>query len=300
MALKLDYVLRETAGNLKRNIVMSSAAILTVAVSLSLVGGALLLRQGVDNATVQWRGGVDLSIWIDKNAPQQQIDAISAELNSSPDVRKVNFVDKQAAYDEAQTLFAGQPDVLESLTVDAMPPSFRVTPTEPELIRTVGDRFETRPGVRDVTYAEEQIRDLLEATRVQQISLMVVAVALLVSAALLILNTIRIAIFARRREVSVMKLVGATNWFIRIPFMFEGMLQGLVGGGIAFAAILGIRFAVGGRGDSSQTLDLLLAPSVMSSVTTAQAVGSGLLVMGVGVVVGVAGSLMAVRRFLDI
>lgn len=300
MALKLDYVARETAGNLKRNIVMSSAAILTVAVSLSLVGGALLLRQGVNNATIQWRDGVDLSVWMDKDAAPQQIDAVRAELESSPDVERVNYVDKPAAFSEAQTLFAGQPDVLESLTVETMPPSFRVVPAEPELIRTVGDRFDEKPGVRDVTYAEEQISQLLDATRVQQISLLVVAVALLVSASLLILNTIRIAIFARRREVSVMKLVGATNWFIRIPFMFEGMLQGLIGGGIAFGALMVIRLALGGESTGSGGFDLFIAPSVISSVTTAQAVGSGILLVGVGVFVGVFGSFMAVRRFLDI
>ena len=299
MALKLDYVVKETAGNLRRNLVMSSAAILTVAVSLSLVGGALLLRQGVSNATVQWKGGVDLSIWMNKDASPQQIEAVNSELSSSPDIKRVNYVDKEAAYKEAQTLFAGQPDVVENLTVDAMPPSFRVVPANPELIRTVGDRFETRAGVKDVTYAEEQIKDLLNATRVQQISLMVVAVALLGSAVLLILNTIRIAIFARRREVSVMKLVGATNWFIRVPFMFEGLLQGLLGGALAFGAVMTLKGTLG-QNRSGNSLDLLLAPSVISSVTVPQAITSGLMVVGVGVIVGVFGSLVAVRRFLDI
>src|SRR3954467_14019504 len=112
---KIDYVARETASNLRRNLLMTSAAVLTVTVSLSLVGGALLLRQGVSNATVQWKGGVDLSIWMNKDATQQQIDAVDSELRSSPDVKKVNYVDKQAAYREAQTLFAGQPDVVENL-----------------------------------------------------------------------------------------------------------------------------------------------------------------------------------------
>jgi cell division transport system permease protein len=298
MALRLDYMARETAGNIRRNLVMTSAAILTVAVSLSLVGGALLLRQGVANATERWEGGVDLSIWMANTASEQQLSAVETELESSPDVEQVTFVNKQAAYDEAQRLFANQPDMLESLTVESMPPSFRVVPASPELIRTVGDRFELEAGVQDVTYAEEEIQGLIDATRAQQILFMVVAIALLVSASLLILNTIRIAIFARRREVSVMRLVGATNWFIRIPFMFEGFLQGLLGGGIAFAAIIAIRLGLSSSGGGG-SVDLLLAPSVVGTVTFPQAIGSGLLVLGVGVVVGVIGSLVAVRRFLD-
>ncbi len=237
---------------------------------------------------------------MNKDAQPQQIESVGAELRNSPDIKKVNFVDKQAAYQEAQTLFAGQPDVLESLTIEAMPPSYRVVPAQPELIKTVGDRFEQRPGVKDVTYAEEQIKDLLSATRTQQISLLVVAIALLASASLLIFNAIRVAIFSRKREVSVMKLVGATNWFIRIPFMFEGFLQGFLGGAVAFASVMVIRFALGGTATNSDSLDLLLAPSVLSSVTIPQAVISGAIIVGVGVAVGVFGSLVAVRKFLHI
>lgn len=296
MALKLDYVVRETVSNLRRNLLMSTAAILTVAISLSLVGGALLVRQGVTNATVQWRGGVELSVWMRSEAAQQQIDAVSAELANLPEVRRFEYVDKPAAFQEAQILFATQPDVLESLTVESMPPSFRVVPTEAELVRTVGDRFGVRPGVRDVTYAADQIQSLLTVTRVLQIALLVIAAVLLASATLLIVNTIRIAIFARRREVSVMKLVGATNWFIRIPFMLEGLLQGLIGALVAFAVVLATREAlnaVARDGGSVELVRELVVP-------VDQAIGTGLFVLAVGVSVGVVGSLAAVRRFLDV
>jgi len=219
---------------------------------------------------------------------------VANELRNAPEVKTFTFVDKPAAYREAQTLFATQPDILDSLTVDKMPPSFRVVPTDAELIRTVGDRFEARPGVRNVTFAKEQIKSLLDFTRVLQAGLIIMALVLMVSAALLILNTIRIAIFARRREVAVMKLVGATNWFIRLPFMLEGLLQGLIGAGVAFGAVIGLRAMLGAL---AREEDFLFVRQLV--VTSDQAVGTGLVVMAVGVLVGTLGSMIAVRRFLN-
>jgi cell division transport system permease protein len=294
MALKLDYVLRETATNLRRNLLMSTAAILTVAVSLSLVGGALLLKQGVANATMQWRGGVELSVWMKNDAPQQQIDAVRSELDSMPEVKSAKFVDKPAAYEEAKTLFQNQPDILDNLNVDAMPPSFRIVPTKAELIPTIKHRFEREPGVLSVTDAKEQVQSLLTVTRVLQVGFLIVAVVLLISATLLILNTIRIAIFARRREVAVMKLVGATNWFIRIPFMLEGLLQGLLGAAVAFVVVISARIALA---NASQNDDFKLIHKLI--ISPGEAVGIGLFVLAVGAVVGVLGSIAAVHRFLE-
>lgn len=292
--MRFGYVFRETFGNLRRNVMMSSAAILTVAISLALVGGALLVRQGVNNATYRWRGGTELSIYMDAAASEAQIAAVRSELDASPDVQRVTYLDKPAAYEEAQRILASDPDTLASLTVQDMPPSFRVVPTSTELIRNVGDRFENEAGVLSVNYPEEAIKTMLRITNVLQIGFFIVAAVLLASASLLILNTIRIAIFARRREISVMKLVGATNWFIRVPFMLEGLIQGLLGAGIAFVAVLGGRQILS---TVAQDPDYLLINEVV--VTQTQALGTGFTVLAVGILVGVAGSLVAVHRFLD-
>jgi cell division transport system permease protein len=294
MALKIDYVVGETVSNFRRNLLMSTAAILTVAVSLSLVGGALLVRQGVTKATVQWRGGAELSVFMKPDATQQQIEAVRVELGNLPEVKNTNYVDKPAAYKEAQTLFASQPDTLSSLSVEAMPTSFRVVPVKTEFIESIGDSVETRPGVSTVAYAKDAIQTMVTVTRVLQIGLLVVAVVLLASASLLILNAIRIAIFARRREVSVMKLVGATNWFIRIPFMLEGLLQGLLGASFAFGLVL-IGREVMARIAQDNGYRLLS----QMVVTLPEAIGTGIFVLAVGVIVGVAGSAAAVHRFLD-
>lgn len=294
MALKLNHAFGETASNLRRNFLMSTAAIFTVAVSLSLVGGALLLRQGVTNATVQWRGGVELSVFMNSDASQQQIDAVNEQLKGMPEVKSFTYVDKPAAYKEAQTLFASDPVTLSSLTVDGMPPSYRVVPTNTQFIDSIGQRFNDKPGVKRVVYAKDAIQTMVTVTHVLQAGLLIVAIVLLGSATLLILNAIRVAIFARRREVSVMKLVGATNWFIRGPFMLEGLLQGLMGAAIAFGAVMGARVVMYGIAQNPHYT--LLRKLV---VTPQEAIGTGIFVVVVGVVVGVAGSMAAVHRFLD-
>lgn len=294
MALKIDYVVGETVSNFRRNFWMATAAILTVAVSLSLVGGALLVRQGVTKATVQWRGGAELSIFMKPDATQQQIDAVGAELKNLPEVKSFTYIDKPAAYKEAQTLFASQPDTLSSLSVDAMPTSYRVVPNKTESIEAIGNRLKPRPGVSTVAYAKDAIQTMVTVTRVLQIGLLIVAVVLLASASLLILNAIRIAIFARRREVSVMKLVGATNWFIRIPFMLEGLLQGLIGAAVAFGLVMVGRQTMAQIAASHNYR--LLSQMV---VTVPEAIGTGVFVLFVGVIVGVGGSAAAVHRFLD-
>jgi cell division transport system permease protein len=293
MAISVDYVLRETATNLRRNLLMSTAAILTVFVSLALVGGTLLLQQSVNRATIRWRGGVELSIFMNTDVAPTQRSGIEAELRSMPEVKDVKFVDQEAAYSEFKTMFANSPDMVESVSSKDLPPSFRVVPRQPELAQTIGDRFRKREGVREVNYAKDAVETLIKVTTYVRWAFSIVAGVLLLSSALLILNTIRMAIFARRREVAVMKLVGATNWFIRVPFMLEGMVQGIVGAACAFAALWFVRFGLEGVTNSNTILGQF-------RVSSADVVGTGLFILLMGAVVGAVGSAIAVSRFLDV
>jgi cell division transport system permease protein len=293
MAISVDYVVRETVTNLRRNLLMTTAAVLTVAVSLFLVGGSLLLQQAVNKATVQWRGGVELNIFLDPDIAETQRDGLQSELSAMPEVRKVTFVDQETAYEEFKQMFSNSPDMVESVTPKDLPPSFRVVPREPELVDTVGERFTKREGVKEVVYAKETVDTLLKVTSYLKWGFRTMAAVLLLSALLLILNTIRMAIFARRREVAVMKLVGATNWFIRIPFMLEGMLQGLAGAAVA------IVFMWFGRTVIERLIEdnTLLGQFV---VTTGDVMGTGIFILVVGAIVGGIGSAIAVSRFLDV
>jgi len=295
MALSLDYTLRETFSNLRRNPLMTMAAILTVAVSLSLVGGALLLKQGVTRATLQWRGGVELSIFMKPDASPAQNTAVEAELSNLPQVLRFKYVDQEASFTEFREMFSNDPSQTEGITAADLPPSYRVVPKEAEFVEPIGNRFEERPGVYAVAYAKDTIDTLLKVTRIIQLAIYTMAGVLLISATLLILNTIQLAIFARRREIAVMKLVGATNWFIRVPFMLEGLVQGLVGGAVA-ALLVTLGRTVLQRNLESSSLQLIQQMLVSGREVT----GTAIFLVLVGAGVGALGSAVAVRRFLDV
>ncbi len=297
MAVNVEYVARETWTNLRRNLSMASAALLTVAVSLTLVGGALLVKKGVGRATVQWKGNVELSIFMKPDASEGESAAVSRQLGAMPEVKSSRYVSKPEAFEEFKKIFANEPDVRDSLTVDQIPPSYRVVPKEAEQTKLIGERFEDTAGVFRVSYAKEEVDALVSVTNFLQVMLWGIAIVLLMAASLLILNTIRMAIFARRREVAVMKLVGATNWFIRVPFMLEGLIQGLAGAAVAYGVVWIGRDLIQSRINGSRN-DIQLFKQFL--VTSGDVAGTGMVLLLVGVVVGTAGSALAVNRFLDV
>jgi cell division transport system permease protein len=295
VAISVEYVVKETANNLRRNVLMSSAAVLCVAVSLALVGMALLLKQGVANATIQWKNGVELSIFMDYAPPatQAQTDAIRNELKETPEVKRFSYVDQAHAYQEFKKMVGGTAAMVDNVKPGDLPPSYRVVPLHPELIGQIKDEFANRAGVNEVVDGKAAVQSLLKVTRALQLGLLFFASVLLLSASLLILNTIRMAIFSRRREVAVMKLVGATNWFIRIPFMIEGTIQGLLGAMVAFVFVYSLRDLLRHVVHSSD----VFRPLVVSST---EAIGTGMFILLVGAAVGAIGSAVAVTRFLDV
>lgn len=295
---KIDYVVRETGHNLRRNITLTLASMVTVAVSLSLVGSALLLRQGVENATARWQGGIEFIVFMNADASAEQDTAVRESLEASPAVDEWIYVDQQQAYEEFQELFARSPEMVEAVTPDILPPSYRVVPSDPdaEAIRALGSQYEDRPGVREVVFAFDTVQTVQRLSRVLSIGILIVAGVLLFAAGLLILNTIRMAMFARRREVEVMKLVGATNWFIRIPFMLEGLIQGVVGAVFAVGSVYVLNNFFESRLSNAEDLQILQGFVVDSS----EVFGTSVFLMVVGMLVGAIGSGIAVSRFLDV
>lgn len=294
MAFKVDYFARETILSLRRNLMMTLAGILTVAVSLFLFGGVMLLSRMVDHGTERWKEGVELEVFFAPSATQGQIDAVQAELEQSRDVESFRYISKEEAYEIFQEIFADEPELVESADPETLPPSFRVVPEDPERTESIASVFRGRPGVDQVLTAQEQVERMLTAISWVRVLFVSISGILLASSLFLIVNTIRLATFARRREIQIMKLVGATNWFIRIPFMLEGLVQGIAGAGLAFGAVYVLQ----------RILDRLVSGSegIFSSffITTGDAVGIGLIVLVIGGAVGVIGSAIGLRRFLDV
>jgi cell division transport system permease protein len=295
---KIDYVVRETTSNLARNFTITLASVMTVVVSLSLVGASLMLRQGVQNATRRWQGGIEFVVFMNPEATQDQIDAVGNDLDNNPEVQSKTYFDQQASYDEFRQLFADQKEFVEGVTPDILPPSFRVVPVDKssETVKTLGDHYSQKPGVRSVVFAEKTIRAVQQLSERFTVGIFFIAAFLLGAAVLLVLNTIRMAMFARRREIEVMKLVGATNWFIRIPFMLEGLVQGVLGAIIAVAALAIFKPFFEQWLPSSEDF-----PLVGGFVLTTGELISIYVLLGItGCVVGAIGAGVAVTRFLDV
>ena len=231
MALNTDYVVRETGTNLFRNFGLTFASIITVTIALVLVGVSFLIREGLDQATRQWEGGIELIIFMDPKIQDAQRDALETKLADNPEVDRFEYVDKKEAYEDFKDLFREQPEMIDTIKPEVLPTSFRVVPVNPEIasITALRNQYQDDAGVFEVVSADETIRRMQRLLGFLSGMCVAIAVAGAIAAIVLIFNTIRMAMFARRREIEVMKLVGASNWFIRIPFMLEGLIQGLVG-----------------------------------------------------------------------
>ncbi len=293
--MKIGYFLSETVTNLKRNLLMTIAAISTVAISLLLLGGVQILGMVVNNMTGTWEAKVEVSIFLRDDATQGEIKSLEREIAQMDEVENVTFVSKQDAYEEFKETYESRPEFYESLPEDALPASLRVNLTDANFAEVVSARVEGAPGVDDVRFGGEIIKRLLQVNTLLRTITLVMSVILMIAAAALIANTIRLAIYARREEIGIMKLVGATNWFIRIPFMLEGVIAALAGALISGAVVLsGNALLFSRMGEALPFLDTVF------SFTSGEILSVLLVLAGVGALVGLIGSGMALRRFLEV
>jgi len=290
---KLGYFARETVISLRRNLLMTLAGILTVTVSLMLFGGILLFQKWVDHGTQRWKNGVEFEVFMTVNPTEEQVEEVRQELESDQRVKRFFFLTKEDAYEEFKRLFADKPDLVSETSAEALPPSFRVAPRNVEDTQDLKAQYSTLAGVDVVITADEAIRDLVDVTSFLRWAFIGLALVLLASALFLIVNTIRLATFARRREIEVMKLVGASNWFVRIPFMLEGLVQGAVGAGLAVGGMFVLQRLFGSIENREGFFEGFY-------VTTSNAGSIGMIVLLLGALIGVVGSSIGLRRFLRV
>lgn len=300
MLARVSYALRETFASLRRNVTLTAAAIVTSAVSLLLVGSTFLIQRAFDNLLTRWKGDVELIVYVRSDATPEQIQLVDDALRSQPsiiDVDRLRYLDQAESYAEAEKLFAGDPGTLRLLTPENIPSQFKVVPIadDSSLVRELGEQFRQLAGVKEVAYAQDVFDVVSRVSQFIRVATTAMSIILLVVAVGLIWNTIRTAMFARRREIEVMKLVGATNWFIRIPFMIEGLLQGLIGGVLACGGLWGLNSAWSGA--VSDFNDTELAALVVSDGYVS---GVMLVLLLIGALAGAVGSGIAASRFLDV
>ncbi len=293
--MKISYFFSETATNLRRNLLMTVAAISTVTISLLLLGGVAILHMAVRNMTLSWEAKVEVSAYLFDDITQGEQELLQTEILELPQVQDVTYVSQEQAYAEFLEIFANQPELGSALTKDSLPASLRIKLHDANDTETVAVLIRGRPGVEEVRYGGTIIKTLLRVNSLLRTITLVLAIILMAAAAALIANTIRLGIFARREEIGIMKLVGATKWFIRIPFMLEGVFAALVGALIAGSMVLAANvFLFPKMGEAFQFLQQVF------SFTSGEITQVLLALAGGGVLVGLIGSTLALRRFLEV
>jgi cell division transport system permease protein len=243
IAMRSQFVLQEIWIGLRRNLTMTMALIVVVAISLSLLGTGLLFVKQVDRTRTYWQGKVELSIYLCiKTSPQPQCQQngpstaaeraqLQARLSAMPQVEKVYYVNQQQAYSEFRQYFANEPALVQDTQQGDIPDSFEVKLKNPEADYNIVSSAVTGAAGVETVVDEMTILDkfyrLLDGARN---AVIVIALILIVAAVLLVANTIRLSAFNRRRETAIMRLVGASNFYIQLPFLLEGTIAGLIGG----------------------------------------------------------------------
>ena len=301
MIQRISYAFRETIASFRRNVTLSVAAIITSAVSLLLVGATFLMQRAFDNLLVQWRGDVGMIVFVRPDVTPEALKFVEQNLKSQPniiDVDKILYLDKAGSFEEAKRVFAGDTTTLSLLSIDTIPSQFKVVPktTDPELVRSLAEQYRTLPGVAGVSLAEDEFDVISTLSGFVGTVTIAMSLVLLAVAVILIWNTIRTAIFARRREIEVMKLVGATDWFIRVPFILEGLIQGLVGAMVSCVGLWTLNSAwtsgVAGFKAGTGVSSLVVPDSYLNGVMIALLI--------IGATAGGVGSGVASSKFLDV
>lgn len=254
--MRLRHIFAEAGAGLRRNLTMTLAVMVTMWVSLSLFGTGILAQQEVDLVKGKWYDKIEVTVFLcskvtqgDNCDPGQDVTdaqkvAIRNALQTNPEVALVDFESKHEAYLEFQKAYEGNP-LQGSLTEDQMQESFRVKLKNPEQYEGVVSAVGGLPGVQTVQDLRKFLDPFFSWVNLLQRGTIIASVLLLIAAALQIGNTIRLAAFARRREIGIMRLVGASNFYITLPFLLESVISALVGVGLACGTLAaGVYFIV--------------------------------------------------------
>ena len=300
----MRHMFRETWSGLRRNVAMTVAVIVTVAVSLTLFGAGLLTASEVNLVKGRWYDRIEISVFLcteyssggnceaGSGITEAQRDTIRQTLEANPEVDEVFYESKEAAFEEFQRVFADSP-ILPSRTAEQMQDSFRIRLVNPENYQGVVSEATGLQGVQAVQDLRSVLDPLFTGLSAVQWATIVMSAFLLLAAALQISNTIRIAAFTRRREIGIMRLVGASNLYIILPFLAEALVAGLIGILIAAAALsVGYYFIII---QNAQPLITALPWIGWSDVVSAI-----LIVAVVGIALATVPTLFATRKYVQI
>ncbi|HPZ43618.1 MAG TPA: permease-like cell division protein FtsX [Bacillota bacterium] len=289
----IAYYFREAFYSVLRNSWLSVASIGVVAVSLLILGSSLLVVMNANKIAENLESSVEISVFLQDETTPEDIKELEAALRSLPEVAELKFVSKQEALKEMQENFGEQGDILEGLEEkNPLPDTFRIKTQTVEQVVPLARELAAYPRVDQVRYGQGVVEKLLDLSRWVRTAGLVTMVLLAIAAVFLIATTIRLSVFARRKEIGIMKFLGATNWFVRFPFLLEGMFLGLAGALLAVVAVYyGYQSLVKNIQVSLPFMQLVTDHSLLVPML------EGLLVLGLAL--GALGSLISLRKFLN-
>jgi cell division transport system permease protein len=290
----LGFFLAEAFKNLRLNLLMSVTAVTTTAVCILILGMGMLVDAHVEGIVRNVGQDVAITAFFPEDIGQERIDEVVSSVEGYPEVNESVYVSKEEALEKFRETFAEQPDIAGSISSDVLPASIEIQLNNSSDSSAVADRLRAE-GFQDdeIRYPQQTVDRLNQITGYLIWGLRGATALFFVASVLLIFNTIRLSIFARRKEIEVMKLVGASDSFVRTPFVLEGLVQGLIGAAIAALAVVWLNSIFVSWAQEY----LPFVPVASGAVNTLIVL---LVLLAVGALVGIAGSFFSVRRFLKI
>ena len=240
--MRAKYVLSEVMVGLWRNVTMTVAMIITMAVSLTMLGASLVMYHQVGEMKATFLSNVQVSIFLDTAVTDDQTQALDSKIKSDSRISSDQFLDKNASWKQFQQQMANNQALLQSVTPDQVPQSFRLKLKDPSQVGQIRATYKSLPGVDEVIDQASVLNRVFKVLGALQGLALTLAIAQGLAALLLVANTIQVAAYSKRREVAVMKLVGASNWFIQSPFVLEAMFAGAIGALIAYGGLVAAKF----------------------------------------------------------
>ncbi len=304
MSISVGYFVRESVTNFRRNWVMSLGAVITIYLSLLLVGIFIATGFVVNNIVQSVEDKVTIQVFLKDGAATSDVNALQQWMLADPLVKGVDYTSKEEALKKFREDMKQSPEIIDQLEGNPLPASLDVTLKDPrsveemvakikrsELFLKVADRPDDPED--SLKYGQQIVNKLFAFTRVVRVIQVVFVVMLAVVSLIFINNTIRLAIYARRKEIGIMRLVGASNWFIRTPFLLEGVMQALIGATLAIVSVVALQAAIMPRlKDTLSFLAVSLSGTAMAQIAL-------VLVLG-GMLIGAAGSWLAMSRYLKV
>ena len=290
----IEYFIKEVYLSFWRNKLMTLASVATVAISLFILGFFALVVLNLNKMADTLESQVQVNVYLKDAADDTQIDEVKTALQQIDGVQSVKFVAKEQALEDFRSQLGDQDFLLDALDgTNPLPNAFAVTVNSSDEVRATAHTAENLAGVEAVSYSQDIIDHLFGLTHLLRLSGTAVIILLLGAAVFIISNTIRLTVFARRKEIAIMKYVGATNWFIRWPFLLEGVSLGFVGGGAASLLLYAVYTSM------VQAIYQVMAFFPLISLHPAMDY-LALALTGCGILIGMAGSVVSLKRYLKV